>query len=85
MTARLDFLSLPGPWVKQAACDAGDDNVLYAEHGGRGLVAHGKALCAGCPVRMPCLQFALDNNEPHGIWGGMTPDERDQMRRGRVA
>ena len=35
-----------------------------------------KAICAGCPVRGECLDFALRVREPHGIWGGLTELER---------
>lgn len=37
--------------------------------------------CAGCPVINQCLQYALDNNEEHGIWGGTTPKDRAQLLR----
>ena len=35
-----------------------------------------KAICATCPVREPCLAYALRIREPHGIWGGMSEAER---------
>lgn len=35
-----------------------------------------KAICATCPVREECLEFALSSREPHGIWGGMNENER---------
>ena len=35
-----------------------------------------KALCATCPVRVECLEYADDNDEREGIWGGLTPTER---------
>ncbi len=43
--------------------------------------AEALALCATCPVRTECLQYALRNSENHGIWGGTTPEERRRMRR----
>jgi hypothetical protein len=33
-------------------------------------------LCVGCPVSTQCLQYALDNREEDGIWGGTTPKDR---------
>lgn len=33
-------------------------------------VSAAKEICAVCPVRMKCLQSALDNNEDYGVWGG---------------
>jgi WhiB family redox-sensing transcriptional regulator len=34
------------------------------------------AVCKGCPVRIPCLRFAVENEITHGIWGGMTAIQR---------
>jgi WhiB family redox-sensing transcriptional regulator len=43
-----------------------------------------KAICATCPVRKPCLEYAIRIREPHGIWGGLNELERKQLmsRRG---
>ena len=38
-----------------------------------------KAICAECPVRQPCLQYAVDIREPHGIWGGLNEVERKHL------
>ena len=35
-----------------------------------------KAICAACPVRRPCLDYAVRIREPHGIWGGLNEIER---------
>ena len=43
--------------------------------------AEAVALCATCPVRAQCLEYALRNKESHGIWGGTTPEERRRIRR----
>jgi WhiB family redox-sensing transcriptional regulator len=33
-------------------------------------IARAKAICAGCPLAVPCLEGALDRREPWGVWGG---------------
>lgn len=38
-----------------------------------------KSVCAECPVRAPCLDYALARNETHGIWGGRTELERQRL------
>jgi len=38
-----------------------------------------KAICQSCPVRKPCLEYALGIKEPHGIWGGLNEMERKQV------
>ena len=40
-----------------------------------------KKLCEECPVKAECLTYALEANEPYGIWGGLTPSERGRLRR----
>ena len=43
-----------------------------------------KEVCRGCVVREDCLEFALDNGEKFGIWGGMSERERRRLRRARA-
>lgn len=40
-----------------------------------------KRICKGCPVLPECLAEALDNNDEHGVWGGMTVRERRALVR----
>ena len=48
-----------------------------------------KNICLGtydgrpCPLLKSCLEFAIDNNERWGVWGGHTPDERAKIRKER--
>ncbi len=35
-----------------------------------------KELCGQCPIKKQCLEFALTNEEAHGLWGGMHASER---------
>lgn len=35
-----------------------------------------KEICRTCPVRKPCLAYAIEIREPHGIWGGLNETER---------
>lgn len=39
-----------------------------------------KKVCATCPVRVECLEQALDVGERYGIWGGLTDIERRHLR-----
>jgi WhiB family redox-sensing transcriptional regulator len=34
-----------------------------------------KKLCNECPVRKQCVQWALNNKQIWGIWGGLTPEQ----------
>jgi WhiB family redox-sensing transcriptional regulator len=61
-------------WKDLAACR--DDMQLF--FGGDTLLA--KQVCNGCPVRLPCLEFALTNNCDADVWGGLDPDERQAFK-----
>jgi WhiB family transcriptional regulator, redox-sensing transcriptional regulator len=68
-------------WRQQAACRDYDTDIFFPDSD----AAAGPALevCASCPVRDACLEFALTTNQPDGIWGGATETERRRMRRRR--
>lgn len=75
------------PWMDFAACgNAIDPEIFFQDHE-RDLVrlAQAKAVCATCPVRAECLQYALDEEIWHGMWGGLTERERFACRRRRRA
>ena len=40
-------------------------------------------ICAGCPVRDECLEWALTLPERFGVWGGMSERARRRMRAAR--
>jgi len=74
-----------GSWAAYAACsEPGVDPELFFPLGDFGLSARpaaaAMAICARCPVRAECLDWALRVGEPAGIWGGTTPDERRRLR-----
>ena len=39
-----------------------------------------RLVCQACPVRQECLDYALDENIGYGMWGGLTPEERVQLK-----
>ena len=41
--------------------------------------AKAKAICAVCPVRRNCSEYAMNIREPYGIWGGYTEVERRHL------
>ena len=71
-------------WRDAAACLHADPNLFFPVSAtGRSLiqVADAKAICARCPVRRECLEFARSNEPIDGIWGGTTSQERQRARR----
>ncbi|MGW1627317.1 WhiB family transcriptional regulator [Streptomyces sp. NPDC002172] len=71
-------------WRERAACRDVDPD-LFFPIGTAGLtlvqIDEAKAVCARCPVRELCLQWALDVGQVEGIWGGTTESERRATRR----
>ena len=71
-------------WQVDSACYGLDTEIFYSADFARGAPkrkqeATAKAVCAVCPVIERCLARALEIGEPHGIWGGLNPDERDAL------
>jgi WhiB family redox-sensing transcriptional regulator len=65
-------------WREQAACRGADLDVFYPERGQTAGPA--RQVCARCPVRQPCLDYALSNRITHGIWGSLTERERRPLQ-----
>ena len=73
-------VTMPGSdWRQLAACRHADPELFFpVSASGPSLdqVTQAKAICAGCAVRQQCLAFALDTRQDHGVWGGMSEQER---------
>jgi WhiB family redox-sensing transcriptional regulator len=66
-------------WQLRALCSQMDPELWFPEPWEDEAPA--KAVCGRCPVRAACLAYALDTNEQHGVWGGLSPEERREARR----
>ncbi|MCF8587111.1 WhiB family transcriptional regulator [Gordonia liuliyuniae] len=49
-------------------CQSAEADLWFAEQPGH--LEQAKALCQECPLRVQCLEVALENAEPWGVWGG---------------
>jgi WhiB family transcriptional regulator, redox-sensing transcriptional regulator len=70
-------------WRSLAARRSADPDLFFpVSSAGRSVVQIGKAkaICARCLVRSACLGFALRTDQFHGVWGGLTEQERDPLR-----
>ncbi|MDP9404424.1 MAG: WhiB family transcriptional regulator [Actinomycetota bacterium] len=68
-------------WRQHGACRGIDPDIFYPVSDEEAEPA--KAICATCPVREPCLEYALANRERDGVWGGATERERRRLIRQR--
>jgi WhiB family redox-sensing transcriptional regulator len=74
-------------WVDPhiVAC-AGEDPELWFPPPGANA-ARAKAICARCPLQPDCAEYGIAHagRKAGGVWGGLTPDEREEIRRQRRA
>lgn len=66
-------------WQGDALCAQTDPEAFFPEKGGSTRDA--KKICTSCEVRSECLEYALQNDERFGIWGGLSERERRKLRR----
>lgn len=67
---------------RDALCRGMDPELFWPVPGDTAGVAAAKAVCARCPVRAGCLEFALAwGDTEDGIYGGLTGAERDALFR----
>jgi WhiB family transcriptional regulator, redox-sensing transcriptional regulator len=73
-------------WRSSGACLSADPDLFFpiSEAGpAEQQIARAKMICAGCVVRLKCLEFAITHNQNYGIWGGTTAEDRQRVRRRR--
>lgn len=89
LTDLMKGVSMP-LWMDHGACVSAKQTLFFGEDTPTGKAKHrpvhadaheAKEICSRCPVREECLNFAVDNNETYGVWGGLTPRERERLVR----
>ncbi|MEW2516705.1 WhiB family transcriptional regulator [Actinacidiphila alni] len=73
-------------WQDRAACRTVDPELFFpvgTAGPARLQVQKAQRICAGCPVREVCLEYALDIGESAGVWGGASEEERRSLKRRR--
>ena len=69
-------------WQARAACRGPQASVFFPppqferKEDREARESQAKSICASCPVRRACLEYAVRIREPHGIWGGLNEAER---------
>lgn len=67
-------------WMDQAACKGQPDWLMFPAKAERADPAILR-ICGGCEVRKPCLDYAIEHDENHGVWGGLTENQRRDLKR----
>jgi WhiB family redox-sensing transcriptional regulator len=70
-------------WWAGALCTQGDSESFFPGKGGSSDEA--RHTCMSCQVRVYCLEWALEHNERYGVWGGLSDQQRRELRRERRA
>ena len=67
------------PWMVFGACREADPDMFFPTNKEQTQAALG--ICATCPVRHDCLEYALAARERFGVWGGKTEKQRKMLLR----
>jgi WhiB family transcriptional regulator, redox-sensing transcriptional regulator len=68
-------------WQDRGICKGLDPDIWFPSDEGDPNPA--KKICALCPVKLECRDYALKNREQYGVWGGLSaPDRRRYWKRG---
>ena len=71
-------------WRSRAACLSVDPEIFFPI-GNTGpavvQVTEAKRVCNSCTVRETCLQWAIENHQDSGVWGGLSEEERRSLKR----
>jgi WhiB family transcriptional regulator, redox-sensing transcriptional regulator len=70
-------------WMDFALCRGMDPDLWFPTKGDVATGEAAKAICAQCPARMPCMEFAVATRETFGIWGGTSERQRQRIRKQR--
>src|SRR5207247_7843955 len=68
-------------WMAKGNCRTQPPATFFPSDGVGVEVA--RRICADCPVKGPCLEYALANRIDHGVWGGASERERRRIARRR--
>jgi WhiB family redox-sensing transcriptional regulator len=68
-------------WMIKGKCKDLDPAIFFPNDWVGVQVA--QRICAECPVKSPCLEYALQNRVDHGVWGGASERERRRILRKR--
>jgi DNA-binding CsgD family transcriptional regulator len=81
-TSRLLVRAVNSNWQGNANCataNADLADLFFAPDSGSMTAAQvdaAKKVCAGCPVRTACLDWAIETRQYVGVWGGLSEKER---------
>ncbi|MBI2798604.1 WhiB family transcriptional regulator [Candidatus Saccharibacteria bacterium] len=68
-------------WMARGACRFEPPAKFFPSDGVGVEIA--KRVCATCPVKDPCLEYALEHHLDHGVWGATSERQRRRILKKR--
>ena len=71
-------------WQLEAACRGMADTWFFPPDREQAKarasrISRAKAVCAHCPALIACRDYALNNGEVFGVWGGLSEEDREKV------
>lgn len=79
--ANIDARHRDNTWMARGNCRDEPPSMFFPSDGVGVELA--RRVCETCPVKSPCLEYALRNSIDHGVWGGASERERRRIARRR--
>ena len=77
------FTGMESNWMAAGLCSDKPPSLFFPSDGVGVEVA--KKICAECPSKEPCLEYALSHRIDHGVWGGTSERQRRRILKARRA
>lgn len=70
-------------WMARAACQGLNPNTFHPTRTQPLVARQARQVCNGCPVIDDCAEYAINDPNLQGVWGGMSWIERTRIRQTR--
>lgn len=68
-------------WDGALCTETGYGDLWYPERGNPDGYQAAVRTCRTCPLIEACRDYAMTAGEEHGVWGGLTPNDRRKLRK----
>lgn len=66
-------------WMRAGRCLKEDPDIWFPDPRKHVDNEKAKSICAGCPVKLKCFDYAITHDIRYGVWGGFTEIERERL------
>lgn len=76
LMADFELIDKSTSWMEKGACLGMDTELFFPEKGDSATVEEARTVCNKCAVKQTCLNWAMTNEIWHGVWGGLSGNQR---------